>query len=75
LLDLLNVTLLGCSLHLQLPAPTMVRLLRRWGLGQAALPPQEDQEYFLDVLYDNLLYVAEGGSSQDVLERLTDMAG
>jgi hypothetical protein len=60
---------------MQLPAPTLVRLLRRWGLGQAVAPPQEEQDYVLDVVYDTLVFVVEGGSTQDVVERLTDMAG
>jgi hypothetical protein len=60
---------------LQLPPPTLVRLLRRWGLSGGVVPPQEEQDHFLDVLYANLVYVAEGGSTQDVLQQLAHMAG
>jgi hypothetical protein len=62
-------------LALQLPWATINRLRRRWGLCQAVAPPQADQDYFLDVPYKLLLYVAGGGSQVEVVEQLVDMAG
>jgi hypothetical protein len=50
-------------------------LLQRWGISRAVAPPQEEQDFFLDVPYDSLVYAVEMGTIQDVVERLTDMAG
>jgi hypothetical protein len=60
---------------LQLPVAIMVRLLRRWGLNQPVPPPQAQQDDFLDVAYDALVYATERGSTQDVVDLLVDMAG
>jgi hypothetical protein len=65
----------SCMLCLQLPVPTMNRLMRRWGLCLLEPPPQAQQDLLLGVVYRALLSVAERGSTQDVVERLTDMAG
>jgi hypothetical protein len=58
----------------QLPMATTNALLRRWRLGRALLPTQEEQAVFLDMPYDSLLYAVETGSTREVVERLTDMA-